>query len=42
MPRVASNFLSAYGLAAVLDPLLTFLVDVGYHNYNCGAVGTVP
>ena len=38
VPRVASNFLSAYGLATVLDPLLTFLVDLGYHNYNCGAV----
>ena len=35
LPEVCSKFTACYGVATVLDPLLLFLVDVGYHNYSC-------
>ncbi len=30
-----SKFFAAYGVATIFDPLLTLLVDLGYHNYDC-------
>ena len=35
-----SKFLAAYGVATVLDPLLTFIVDLAYHNFDCGSTST--
>jgi hypothetical protein len=34
---VISKFFAAYGIAAVLDPLLVIIIDLIYHNYNCTA-----
>lgn len=35
LPDVFSKFFAYFGVAVVLDPLLTLLVDLGYHNYDC-------
>lgn len=32
-----SKFFAAFGIAAVLDPLLVILIDLIYSNYNCTA-----
>ncbi len=41
LPEVCSHFFAAFGVAAVLDPLLIFLVDMGYRNYNCESVSDI-
>ena len=33
-----SQFVAAFGIATVLDPVLIFLVDIIMHNYSCGNV----
>lgn len=35
LPEVLSKFFAAFGLAAILDPLLVIVIDLIYHNYNC-------
>jgi hypothetical protein len=35
LPDVCSKFIACYGIAVILDPLLIFIVDLGYHNYEC-------
>jgi hypothetical protein len=36
LPEVCSKFTACYGIATILDPFLLFIVDVAYHNYDCG------
>lgn len=35
LPLVCSKFFAAFGIAAVLDPILTVVIDLIYHNYDC-------
>jgi len=35
LPEIYSHFMPAFGLAAIFDPLLTVLVDLGLQNYSC-------
>lgn len=37
-PTLLSCFVGYFGLAACLDPLLIFLVDIAAGNYNCSRV----
>jgi hypothetical protein len=37
LPEVISKFFAAYGVAAILDPVLVIIIDLIYHNYNCTA-----
>ena len=34
---MCSKFIACYGIATILDPLLLFIVDLAYHNYNCSS-----
>jgi hypothetical protein len=40
LPLVLSKFFAAFGMACVFDPVLTFLVDLLYHNYDCESVNS--
>lgn len=35
---MVSKLLAAYGVATILDPLLTMVVDLCYHNFDCASV----
>lgn len=35
LPEVFSQFVAAFGLAAIFDPLLIFAVDLATRNYSC-------
>ena len=37
LPDVCSKFIACYGIATILDPVLLFIVDIAYHNYNCSS-----
>ena len=32
---MCSKFIACYGIATILDPVLLFIVDIAYHNYDC-------
>lgn len=36
LPDACSKLFAYFGLAVVIDPFLVFLVDMAYHNYDCG------
>ena len=41
VPEGYNKFVSCFGIAALVDPLLVLIVDLGYHNYNCGATSGI-
>jgi hypothetical protein len=40
-PAGYSKFVSCFGIVTLLDPLLIAIVDLAYHNYDCGALSSV-